>query len=281
MDTSVGSEGTSAATPSESVQGTVSEGEVTAITPIAPTSTESTATDIDPFGDEKVQTFERSYVEKIRSEAAEARVELKKFKETFNEWPQEAVEGFLSLAKAIETGDTSAVPVLENLLNQMTPEQQAAVENALDQKAVETETKYMTPEQVEEYIAQREASKEEERKTAQAEQQAMESLKSEISALGYNLDSQNPEATLLFHFAGSQEGEGPKDFKKAHEAVQAFKQSLIDDYRDRVVGRNSKFARSAVTTGLAPLGFDGGNKNLGLQSGGSRKALEEYLASSD
>lgn len=268
-----------ASTTSESVQGAVSEvgAEVTTTETIA--STANTGIETDPFDDAKVETFDRAYVQKLRESDAAKRVELKKFKETFEDWPSEAVEGFLGLAQAIANEDQAAVPVLQNLLNQLTPEQQAAVEDAIEQQTVAQETKYMTPQEVEEYIAQRETQKEQERETIRKEQEALDTLKTEIEGLGYNLNEPNPEAALLFHFASLQDGEGPKDFKAAHEAVEALFQQRIDDYVGRVAGRNSRFNKSAAVSGLTPAGVDGGKKNLGLQNGGSRKAMEAFLDS--
>lgn len=271
-DLSLGGEVAPAATPAAEVTPTAQPGQE----PVAPVTPEVTT---DPFDDAKVETFDRKYVENLRAENAKHRTRASKFEQTFDGWPEEAVEGMLGLAKAIETGDTSAVPVLQNLLSQLSPEEAAAVVEAIasDVSTTTDATKFMTPEQVEEYIAEREQQKEADRQAAAADQKALDTLKVEIEGLGYNLNEPNPEASLLFHFANLQPGDGPKDFKAAHEAVEAMFQKRIDDYVGRVTGRNSKFARSAATTGLTPAGVDGGKKNLGLSNGGSRKAMEAFL----
>lgn len=273
-DLSLGGETAPAAAPTIEVISPAQSGQE----PVAPVTPEVTT---DPFDDTKIETFDRKYVTKLRESDAAKRVELKRFKETFNEWPEEAVDGFLTLAKAIETGDDSAVPVLQNLLSQLSPEEATAVVEAIEESKAEEATKFMTPEQVEEYIAERESQKEEARKAEESNQKALDTLKTEIEGLGYNLDEPNPEASLLFHFANLQEGDGPKDFKAAHAAVEAMFQKRIDDYVGRVAGRNSKFAKSAATTGLTPAGVDGGKKTLGLNNGGSRKAMEEFLNSAE
>jgi len=268
-----------ATAPSEPGQAPVS-GEPSPESP-APESVVDQQPANEPQGSDKWDEDTRKYIEGLRAENAKHRTRASRFEQTFEGWPEEAVDGMLGLAKAIESGDESAVPVLQDLLSKLTPEQQAAVEGAIEQQTVEQETKFMTPEQVEEYIAQREAQKEEEAKASAAEKEALSALEAEITGMGYNLAEPNPEAALLFHFAGLQEGDGPKDFKKAHEAVEALFQSRIDEYVGRVAGRNSRFAKSASTTGLTPAGVDGGKKSLGITNGGSRKAMEEFLASSD
>lgn len=264
-------EGT-AETTSESVQEAVSE--VEAVSTEDATSAETTPS-TDPFDDEKVETFDRAYVEKLRNEAASKRTELTKFKETFKDWPSEAVEGFLGLAKAIESGDAAAVPVLENLLSQLSPKEQEAVLEAITEQAEEP-PKTLTAEEVEKMLEEREASKEAER----LQEDNFKALKTEIEGLGYNLDAPNEEANLLFFYAQSQDGD-VKDFQAAHKKVEAFRQGIIDSFVEKAAGKNSRFAKHAAAAGLTPTGVDGGTNKLSLSDGSARKAMAEFLASAD
>lgn len=267
-------------TTSEPGQAPVS-GEAAPITTAAPTTPEpSTVQEITAVPSADNPNWDddtRKYITELRQGDADKRVQLKRFKETFDGWPDEAVEGMLNLAKAIASEDSdTAVPVLQNLLGQLSP---AQVE-ALQQQATAEETKYMTPEEVENFIKERETAKEAENEQQRQEKENLAVLEAEITELGYDITKPNPEASLLFHFASLQEGEGPRDFAAAHKAVEELFQQRIDDYVNDVVGRNGRFGKTRIT-GDTPAGPDGGAKKLGIFNGQSKKAMEEYLQTAE
>lgn len=256
-------------------------GAVTGATTTETTTTETT-TASEPVVTEtsdftSLPEWAQKEIKDARNDAAKYRTRAKQFDEVFNEWPEDAVTGMLNLAQSIANGDKAAVPVLQNILEGLSDEEAAAITGVITgQESAEAPKSAMTMEEVQAFIEQREAQQRETSEAERAQKEALETLESEISELGYDVKTRNPDSDLLFFFAQQQEAP-VKDFKKAHEAVQAYKQELIDNYVHGVVGRNSRFAKGAALSGDAPAGVDGGRKNLGLSNGKSQAALMELL----
>lgn len=249
-----------------------------------PAATETPAPTPDPFEDAKVESFDRNYVEKLRGESAkyrtraqEAETKAEKFAKAFEGHDENTVEGFLGLAQAYVADPDTALPVLQQLMEALTPAEQAALTEAIDD--AET-TKGLTPEEVEAKVQEALEKRDADRAAKTLEDENFNKLKTEITGLGYDLDetNPNPDTALLFFFAGQQPADQPKDFKKAHEAVEAFRQANINQFKEGVRLTNSRFNRPV--TGATPSGADGGKQKLKLGDGSAAKAFREKLDAS-
>lgn len=244
-------------------------------------SNEPVATD--PAGADKWDEETRKYIEDLRNESAKHRTRASKYEKTFSDWPEEAVDGFLNLAGKIATNDPSAAPVLEQLLTQLTPKQQEELREAVadqqQQQEQEEQLLFKTQAELDAYLEQRDAAKREAAAKEEADAKALQALRTEITDLGFNVDTPNEDTNLLFYFASQQEGEGPKDFKVAAEKVNEYKQSLIDNYIQEVTGRKNRWPKVARNDGATPLESEGGKKALGISNGNSKRALVDYLNS--
>lgn len=185
-------------------------------------------------------------LKETRQEAAKYRTRAQKFEAAFEGLDDASTDGLIGLVAALKTGDPAVVPVLKDLLSELSPEDAEAVVEAIEQEA-----KSLTPEEVEKLIDEREAKKESERLA----QENFSKMKTEITELGYTLDEATPDpsTSLLFFFAGQQPKDAPPDFKAAHEKVQEFRENVINDFKSSVNQSQSRFAR-VPSGGAVPTG---------------------------
>lgn len=234
----------------------------------------------DPFEDANKDTFDRKYVEKLRDSDAKSRIRAKeaeakaeKFSTVFGDLDEATTEGLLGLVAALKSGDPAAVPVLESILADLTPEQKEELEDALEEGQT---PQFKTQEELDAYLEERDAKKEVERTS----QEQFLAMKTEVENLGYSLDETKPDAdtSLLFFFLGQQPKDKAPDIKAAHELVVARDNAKIQAYKDSVNEKNSRFARIA-TAGATPQGADGGKKPKSREA--ASKAALEFLENAE
>lgn len=180
------------------------------------------------------QLFDRSYVTKLRDEAANYRNQLREAQEQYNRYevlnrydeadrqvwlelasrweqdPYQAAEAMRQIASRV-LGDTQQT-------QQQDPQQQSWEQDSLlDDVDVES----MTPEKVQQIVAaelQRQAE-------AQQMEQAVEGVYSELRAA--NIDPSSPDGFMVLWRASNQTG---GDIAKALEAHAQYKQSIINEF---------------------------------------------------
>jgi hypothetical protein len=176
--------------------------------------------DLDADLPEGADQFPREYVTKLRQEAAKNRTAVRDAQpilDVFGDIGPEDRDMLLQFTKALVTdpegvGKTAALQLAKNLVG----DQDLA--EALE--ALNT-PEYLTPQQLEEHLAQREARA----KETEAEEAARLSIEKEATDLGY--EDETPERAILFwHAAKKTEG----DITKAHEQVATWKQGIIDNF---------------------------------------------------
>lgn len=164
----------------------------------------------DPFDDPANERFDRTYVERLRREAADARVSGKPFKDAFDGYQQEEVEALLDLVTTIRQDPRTAaarMAELVDVINQQFQEEAPPGE----------EPEVVTRAEVERMLAEREQEK--------SISSAVQSIEQQASELGYKKGSRD-YVTLLW----TAQNETNYDLKAAHETIKADRQRVIDEY---------------------------------------------------
>lgn len=186
--------------------------------------------DIDADLPDGVTSFDRAYVEKVRKEAADRRVRLKPYEETFGEASDDEREALLEL-NALLLKDPAAGA------RRMLELSKAIGGDEFDQWLT-AEPAPLTAEEAQRIWDENNKTQEQARAQAEAEQAVF----SRIKELGYTENS--PEAANLVWRAYNQfDG----DLDKAHEAVQGDVQKIIDAFVESKAGKNASFP--PVTSG--------------------------------
>lgn len=197
-------------------------------TPVPASSTpESTvpaspAAESDPFDNAEVQTFERSYVEKLRKEAADRRTAAKAYEDAFSGYSPEQREGWLSLAQSLASDDPTvraeAAKIMQEVSNDILGA--GSITETGEKPAGEPdlgEKQFLTEEQLEAKLAERE-----QKAAIDAE---VRKVNEEVAALGYKEGT--PDYNDLMWRAVNQHDH---DLQAAHAARQAERQAVIDSY---------------------------------------------------
>lgn len=185
--------------------------------PETPAGAEAAA---DAFDDPKVESFDRAYVEKLRKEAASHRTEAQRYKEAFKGWDPEAdvpvwLETIqLAQQPGMQQAAADRLRQIADLIHKGdTPEEAVAKVDGEPPK----EPEYLTPEQLEQKLQEREQEK------AVADQ--VQAIKSKAAELGY------AENTREYHsLLWTAQNETGFDLEKAHEKLQADRQAVIDSF---------------------------------------------------
>ena len=187
-----------------------------------------TSADVDPFeADPALDAFPRSYVEKLRQEAAARRTEAQAFKEAFDGYSDDDREVLLDLAKTLRTDPASAAEWMraqaEALLagdDPAGPEGEGAGEG-IDPDAP------LTAAQLDKYLADRDSKKAAEA----AEAKALAEVQDEAKTLGFNPEAKTgPERRQYLELLEAAHSEHGGDLAKAATAIKAERQKIIDDW---------------------------------------------------
>lgn len=211
--------------PAESVEATVTEAPAEAAGGEEPPSA-ATGFAVEPSLDadlpEGVDRFDRGYVEKIRGEAAKYRTEYAPFRDAFDGYEAEDRDAILSLARELQENP-------ENAARRMLEASRSIAGDKFDDwLSGNDQPEYLTPDAVENLLAEREAKA--------AAQREVEAINKEAADLGYTEGT--PEHVQLFWLAANQTNGSIQD---AHAAIQANKQAIIDAYVAEVRAKGEKF----------------------------------------
>lgn len=198
-----------------------------------------------PEGEQQPETFDRAYVEKLRREAAEHRTEAQRFKEAFDGYSPEEVSFLLDLTKGLASPD-QRVDAAQRLAKVAEAVLAEGGTPAQAQQAVEAAAEGAKPEDVLTKAEYERLRAEEARDREAAE--AVEKVEAEARSLGY--DEKNPDSALFWNFAVNSK-EHPGDLQKAHEAVEAYKATIIKGYVEQHQERRGRFP-ALPTTGATP-----------------------------
>lgn len=197
--------------------------------------------DIDADLPDGVTQFDRAYVEKVRKEAADRRVKLKPYEETFGEASDDEREALLELNRLLLTDPAAGTRRMIELSR--------AIAGDEFESYLTNEPQALTADQAQKLWEENNAKQEQERQAQEAEQAVFRQIKD----LGYQENS--PEAANLVWRAYNQfEG----DIDKAHEAIQGDVQKIIDSYVESKAGKNNAFPPVASGSGGGPADPAGG-----------------------
>ena len=217
------------------------------------------AVDIDAELPADQDSFDRAYVETLRSEAASRRVaakELGERYETFEKYSEDDRAVWDHLAKLMYDDPTAGAEAMQDIAVALlgeteTPKEETPVE------VPKTDDGPLTAEKVQEMVAAALAAE----RTTQAEEhkkgEVVRNFEAQAEKLGYTKGT--PQYTTLLHFAANEtNGEvGP-----AHEKVQAFLQEQVDTF---VKARKDDADKSATTPSGAGAGLPAAEKPKTLE----------------
>lgn len=221
------------------------------VAPEAPAIPEAPAVDFSEQSlPEGQATFERSYVEKLRNEAAGYRTKYREanaYVETFGPAGSEDRETWRQLASTMYSDTAAGAQWMANIakgLGAGLSDEQAIAKAGPEPTTITPapatpEPKGLTPEDVERMFTERE--------TRQAEAAAIKAVEDEAHGLGYA--SGTKEYVALLHTAANTTN---GDLNKAHAVLQADRQAIIDAY----VAEKAKEggSRGPGNVGAAPTG---------------------------
>jgi len=203
------------------------------------------AGDVDPF-DTGADSFPRSYVEKLRNEAADYRTKYAPYRDTFGDVDPTVQEYLLDLNRTLIQDPKAAVAELRDLLKQLDPDsaEGQAVQATLDEIP---DDKPLTLKEFRELQAKEQA--------AEAEKQGIEQIKATAKSLDPSYDAATDEygdlASLLFIASHKTGG----DLQKAHELrAERFNSAVEAEVEKRIAEIKSGARKWAPVqaTGTSP-----------------------------
>ncbi len=198
----------------------------------------------DLFENEQIQQFDRSYVTKLREEAAARREEAKKYKAVFGDYPEEDQQVWFDLASTWKSDPAAAAEMMENIVKAVKAqggtqaEAEAAAGAVVEGKPAGGAA--LTPEAVQKMIA-----------AAQQDFQKEQDLQAKTSALikqaeGLGYAQNTPQWRDLFSRA---QHDHAGDMGAAHKAIEAEKQAIIDGFLKK---KGATAGPAPVNQGAAP-----------------------------
>jgi hypothetical protein len=238
-------------------------------------------------GEGDTVTIPKAHLEKMRGEHKSYRERWKPVEKALAPLHPDDREDFLRFAHdiAIDEARPQAVEWMRNVLDSLTPKQQAQVKEAIaaERQAAgapapegEDEWDPLDPEQVDARVKAQAEKIVEEKLTAREQKAAVEEATNRIKAtateLGYKTDPRDPEYGLLLFTARERFG---GDLRKAHEAIEA-------DLNDRAVKileakRTDAAKPTAPRTGQAPTGQRKASGSLKDVESAARERLDAIL----
>ena len=185
------------------------------------------------------ETFDRSYVEKLRDEAARYRTKAKEYEDNFDGWDPEDKALFLSLSKDLLSSDKTAAAEAAKKLRSVSDrvaQELGAIEEELERP--------LTKSEMESYLAEKDKER--------AGQEAINRILTESESLGYEKGTK-AFADLIWTAQNVPEAQG--QIAKAHEIISAqvatFEQAAIDKYLAGKQGQADAFPKTP-SDGAAP-----------------------------
>ena len=207
-----------------------------------------------------VDKFDRNYVTKIREEAAKYRTSYTPFKEAFDGYDEGDRDAILSLARELqENPDAAARRMLE-------ASRSIAGDRFDDWLNGDVDPGYLTEQQLEARLAEREEKQRTEAEVAAIQKEAVN--------LGYQENTAD-HAKLFWLAANQTQG----DLKAAHEALQAERQTIIDEYVASLREKGERFPATPTQVTGQPSNQGENNTPRTIMEASSR--LRQRLAALD
>jgi hypothetical protein len=231
------------------------------------------ATEVDPF-ESGADTFDRTYVEKLRNEAAARRTKQRELEEQWKPW-QEALDGYdpddkaavLNLAKSLREDPDAAAAMMRRYLG-LDEHEAGDGDPEVTTEAAQQAQKYLTAADFDRLLQEREAK-------AQQEAQ-VKAINDEAKGLGYKPDAERgtPEHRKFVELVYVANHTTGGDLAKAHEALEAETQAIID----RFVASREAAANGAPTPPQAGGAAPSPEREINNLDDARRAALERFGA---
>jgi hypothetical protein len=207
------------------------------------------------INDDKVQQFERKYVEKLRAKEAELRVAVKPYKEAFSGFEPDDQEILLTMITELSTAPEVAAQKMVTLGNFMLYGEDGPPASTEGKDGDDDLDRPMTKRELQEHETKRQAEEQQRRDAqAQAEQQQrdVDKILADAKDLGYEPGTIDGQIFLgiLAHQAGGD---------------QAKAQKIMQDRDNRLIREYIKGKRTIASTGTASP-----------QSGGQSAEVESH-----
>lgn len=211
-------------------------------TPVVPTVGVVIPEDLDADLPENVDQFGRPYVESLRKQAANYRTKAKPYEDVFGEASETERDFLLGLNQKLLTDPSSATRDLVQLARQLAGDD-------FDSLLTDQTPEYLTPEAAQAlWREQQEAAAAE-----QANKEAEAAVFSELAELGYEKDTP-ATANVLWRSMNQHGG----DLKAAHAAIEAERQSIIDEYLKGKAADGASFVPVTSNAGVGGADPEGG-----------------------
>lgn len=205
-----------------------------------PAAAPAAAPAADPFDTPEVETFDRKYVTGLREENAKHRTAVKRYEEAFKGWTPEDQDVWLETVGLASQSPAVAADRLRQIADLL--HKGATVEQAVEQVAegaAAEEPKFLTQAELDAQLAEREQNR--------LVEQHVVAIKKQAAELGYE------EGTAAYHnLLWRATNETGNDLAKAHEAIEAERQAVIDAY----------VAAKAAEAEANPLGAGAGGAHV-------------------
>lgn len=206
--------------------------EVTPGAPAPEVTPAAAAPAADPFDDNLVQQFDRSYVEKLRQENAGTRAKLRELEEAFNPYDDEERGIWRNLMATTATDPVKGAKAMQAiaeaiLKGEVSPEEGAELAAEVQgqgQQPAGEQPKFLTQEDVDRMFEEKLAAREQ----SEREKAMKDDLIREAKELGYAPDTL--EYTELVWLAVHTTG---GDMKAAHELRELREQNIVDGFVQR------------------------------------------------
>ncbi len=205
----------------------------------APEETPEVEEEVDPFEDEATDAFPRSYVQKLREEAAAHREKAKGYDETFSALHEDDAAWVLETTKLLASDPKAAAERFEQAAKALRGEEPTALEQAQDEAAAEG--KVLSEADVRRIMA-------EEREQAEMQKAVVEAradIDKTLTELGYD----DPQATPAKFVQYSALHDTGGDVKAAHAAFEKMIEERVQAVLTAKVQANGQ--HPPVATGKA------------------------------
>lgn len=185
-------------------------------------------------------------VRKLRDEAAEGRVETKRYRDAFDGWPDADVDGFLEIAKGIASADQAES---EAAARRLILGGKAVLEGLgidVGDIAAPDPNRPMTRAE----FVREQARMDAEREEARLKQENLDLITKTVTGLGYEIGSLDHYA--LLRAANDLEGDIPSIFEKADEMVKAHHKAIVENAIAEMQGKRAKHLKTQPAVGSAP-----------------------------
>lgn len=169
------------------------------------------------------ETFSREYVEGLRRENAKYRDRARTYEEVYGDYTDDDQQVWFNMARLFQSDPKQGAAYMESLAKEINQEYGAEAEAEFRAGAKEVQESAPLPEGVLTVETYKQMRAEE--KAQEDGAKAIADVESEAQTLGYDLNSQS-YIDLLWTATNQTDG----DLQKAHEAVQAHNQGIIDAY---------------------------------------------------